>query len=236
VTEAILELADARIEGPSGVLMMRVSASVLGPRVVLAGLAEALAGPLLGHTEITSGTFLVRGTPLHEALPLVGLAPLDPPLTADMTPLEHIVWGARLGGMPAAAAKERARLVCERSGLAEMQKRRLGTLPLVYRRLSVLAQAAVLDPELLIVERPLEGLDDGAARFLLGALGRLSAKCAAVVTVSSVLEGGASGALAEGADEVVTVSAGEVSIVRRTASAPPDATPAAIPSTDDGHG
>ena len=116
MTAPVLVLEGARLEDAAGPRCPRVSVELRGPRIVLSGAASVLAEPLLGRAEVTEGTYAVAGVPLAEALPIVGLAPLDPPLVDDFSALVHVSWGARLGGADDRAARRLAEAACRRAG------------------------------------------------------------------------------------------------------------------------
>jgi len=82
-----------------------------------------------------------------------------PPLHDDMRVRGYLVHAARLRGLPAKRARARASAVEERCGLAEVAKAPIRTLSHGFRQRVGIAQAIVHEPELLILDEPITGLD-----------------------------------------------------------------------------
>ena len=204
---SLVEIEGARVEGADGPLASSLTLKITGPRAVVVGNAAPLVGPLFGLARVASGRFHVLGAHLDDARD-VAFAPLDPPLPIDLTPVEYVTWSARLGGLSPKDARRAASDACERAGLGTFATRKIGRIPLVPRRLVVLAHAASTSPRLLVADSPLAGLDPDSARYVLGALGRLVASRCAIVTTPRFDPGSPAEVLTKGADEVI-VLAGE---------------------------
>jgi ABC-type multidrug transport system ATPase subunit len=192
----------ARIETPGAALAATIDLELVGPRSVLVGDARAIVAALGGAAAVTAGTVSVLDRPLPAALNAVRVAPLDPPLLGDLTPLQHLAWAACLAGLDRIDA--RVASVSSLLALGPWSRRPLSITPLAVRRAVVLGAAAITEPPLLVAEAPLDGLDSGAAGALLGAIGRLvGARSAIVTTEVEPVEGTAIATLASGASEVV---------------------------------
>lgn len=205
MSEPLLFIEGARVELAGRCVASSLSLTVTGRRAVLVGDASSILLPLFGKAQVTAGTFTVLGQPLSPALSTtLGLAPLDPELPLSFSPREYVTWGARLAGLPAQEAKARASAVCELAQIdAWAIDRPLRQLGLVLRRLTVIAQAAVLDPALLVVAYPLDDLDPAGATLVLGAIGRLTGERAALVTAATVDANTPGSLLIAGSDEIV---------------------------------
>lgn len=116
---------------------------------------------LTGLIAPTSGSATLLGQPIPsaEARKRIGFLPENPYIYPYLTPLEFVELCGRLSGLRGAALRSRARQVLERTGVwyaAERPARRLSKGML---QRSALAAALVADPELLILDEPMSGLD-----------------------------------------------------------------------------
>jgi ABC-2 type transport system ATP-binding protein len=223
----LLEAAALRIEEGGRVVTDGLSLKLDGPRAVLVGDTLPLLGPLFGWAGIGRGWLKIMGQEIAAARPRLGLAPLDPPMPDDFTPLEYVAWSGILAGLAPATAASRAEELLSQGGLTDVQHKPLIELGLVPRRITMLAQALVANPVLLIAEGPLDGLDPESGFYVLGALGAMIGKVPAVVTTRAFEPGSPADALARGADEVALLENGEVLEQGRPADLIP-----APPSTD----
>jgi ABC-type cobalamin/Fe3+-siderophores transport system ATPase subunit len=208
-TAAPLEAAAARVESGQQVLAEALTLRLRGPRVTLVGDASAVLGPLLRRAQVTRGIFRVFNEDIARA-PLA-LVPRDPPLPPDLTPLAFVAWSARLGrGLSRRQANQAAAEACDRVGLGVGARTLLGRSPVLARRLTLLAHAAVLDARLVVVEDPLEGLGSDEVNAMMRALDRAVAKAHAIVSTPRADATSRGQALARGADEVVLLEGGRV--------------------------
>lgn len=206
----LLEAAALRIEEGGRVVTDGLSLKLDGPRAVLVGDTLPLLGPLFGWAGIGRGWLKIMGQEIAVARPRLGLAPLDPPMPDDFTPLEYVAWSGVLAGLAPAVAAGRAEELLSLGGLTEVRHKPLLELGVVPRRITMLAQALVAAPVLLIAEGPLDGLDPESGFYVLGALGAMVGKTPAVVTTRPFEPGSPADALARGADEVALLENGEV--------------------------
>lgn len=109
----------------------------------------------------TSGTARILGRPLHDMgmHARIGFLPENPYFYDHLTPTEFLNYTAQLFGMPADDRRRRVASLIERVGLSEardvpMRKFSKG----MVQRLGV-AQALINDPELVILDEPMSGLD-----------------------------------------------------------------------------
>lgn len=118
---------------------------------------------LAGFLIPTSGNVTIAGLDLvasPEALrSRIGFLPEDPPLYDEMRVTDYLEYLGRLRSMSKAAVKRRVPEVIEACALAGTEKKPIGTLSLGYRKRVGLAQAIIHEPELLILDEPISGLD-----------------------------------------------------------------------------
>jgi ABC-2 type transport system ATP-binding protein len=85
--------------------------------------------------------------------------PENPYVYPYLTPYEFVALCARLSGLRPAAARDRTRRVLEQVGVAYAADRPVRRLSKGMLQRTGLAAALVADPELLILDEPMSGLD-----------------------------------------------------------------------------
>ncbi|GAA4507764.1 MULTISPECIES: ABC transporter ATP-binding protein [Nonomuraea] len=141
---------------------------------------------ILGLDRPTSGTALVGGTPYHR---------LDRPLRTVGALLDaraahpgrsgraHLLALARANGIPAA----RVTRVLERVGLATVAGKRAGTYSLGMSQRLGIAAALLGDPEVLMFDEPVNGLDPDGVRWVRELMRSLAAEGRTVFVSSHLM-------------------------------------------------
>ena len=118
---------------------------------------------LAGYLLPTSGNVKIAGVDLvaePEALrSRIGFLPEKPPLYDEMTVRNYLEYLGKLRGLSTVAVRKRIPEVLEKTALTERADWRIGTLSLGFRKRVGIAQAIIHDPELLILDEPISGLD-----------------------------------------------------------------------------
>lgn len=116
---------------------------------------------LTGLITPTSGraTILGREVPSPEAMGSVGFLPENPYVYPYLTPREFVSLCGRLNGVSGRKLHERVEQVIERVGIAYAIDRPARALSKGMLQRTGLAAALVHDPELLILDEPMSGLD-----------------------------------------------------------------------------
>ena len=116
---------------------------------------------LTGLIAPTSGraTILGKDVPSPEAMGSVGFLPENPYVYPYLTPREFVSLCGRLNGMGGAKLQKATALVLERVGIAYAMDRPVRNLSKGMLQRTGLAAALVHDPELLILDEPMSGLD-----------------------------------------------------------------------------
>lgn len=116
---------------------------------------------ITGFLEDFTGQVQVCGTDIRkqplQAKACIGYLPEHNPLYLDMYITEYLLHVTRLYCMDHPA--ERVRSIIELTGLLPEEGKKIGELSKGYRQRVGLAQALVHDPEVLILDEPMTGLD-----------------------------------------------------------------------------
>ena len=143
-----------------------------------------------GQLKPTLGQVSVRGTDAWDwkARRLVGYCPDIDAFYEDMSGRRFVWVMARLCGYTRAESKRRTEAVLERVGMSERADRKLRGYSKGMRQRIKLAQALVHDPELLILDEPLSGIDPIGRQELLELFQALAAQGKCLLISSHELE------------------------------------------------
>jgi ABC-2 type transport system ATP-binding protein len=148
---------------------------------------------LLGLLEPTSGSARVLGydvaTDGVELRQHLGYLPEHDCLPPDVSATELVTHMARMSGLPAGAARERAAEMLRHVGLFEERYRLIGGYSTGMKQRVKLAQALVHDPRLLVLDEPTNGLDPDGRQDMLELIERTGREFGIAVIVSSHLLG-----------------------------------------------
>jgi ABC-2 type transport system ATP-binding protein len=116
---------------------------------------------LTGLIAQTSGTATVFGEPIGSARAMrrVGFLPENPYVYPYLTPREFVEMCGRLSGLPLRGLRRRAEEVLALAGVLYAADRPVRRLSKGMLQRTGLAAALVADPELLILDEPMSGLD-----------------------------------------------------------------------------
>lgn len=165
---------------------------------------------LLGLQPPTAGTASVLGLDIaREGVRIrenVGFMPEYECLPPDISATEFVVHMARMCGLPATAARERAADTLRHVGLYEERYRPMGGYSTGMRQRVKLAQALVHDPKLVFLDEPTNGLDPAGRDEMLDLIRRIGAEFGISVLVTSHLLG----ELERVCDHVVIIDGGKL--------------------------
>ena len=132
---------------------------------------------LLGILKPSDGSASVLGLSVTDdtirVRERVGYMPERGGLPPDQTAADFMIYAARLAGIPPKAARQRASDVLTLVGLHEERFRYLGDFSTGMLQRALLAQAIVHDPDLVLLDEPLSGLDPEGRDQMLRLIGRL---------------------------------------------------------------
>jgi ABC-2 type transport system ATP-binding protein len=144
---------------------------------------------LAGIFPPTSGAVSIAGhDPVREmriCRRAVGYFPEHAPCYPELTVGEYLAFVARAKHIPRAARPAAVAAVLDACGLADVVRRRVGTLSKGYRQRVGLAQALCGDPPVLILDEPTIGLDPShTVLFSSHILSEVAALCERVVVIA----------------------------------------------------
>jgi ABC-2 type transport system ATP-binding protein len=149
----VIGVNDVTLTVPAGVT------GLLGPNG--AG-KSTLLKLVTGQLKPSKGHVLVFGEPIWQNPALffrIGFCPEQDAFYERMSGLEWVTALVRLNGLDETNAVERARLALEMVDLSDVADKKIGAYSKGMRQRVKLAQALVHDPELLILDEPLSGMD-----------------------------------------------------------------------------
>lgn len=118
---------------------------------------------MTGYLAATDGEVLISGHDImrepEEAKRHIGYLPEVPPVYPDMTVSEYLRFAAELKGIPKADRKQKIAEVMELTRVSEVSGRLIKNLSKGYRQRVGLAQAVLGEPDVIILDEPMNGLD-----------------------------------------------------------------------------
>ena len=143
-----------------------------------------------GQSRPSLGRVTVRGVDAWDwrARRLVGYCPDHDAFYEDMTGRDFVHAMARLCGYPRADARRRADSTLDLVGMADRADRKLRGYSKGMRQRVKLAQALVHDPELLVLDEPLGGIDPVGRQEMLDLFRMLAASGKCLLVSSHELE------------------------------------------------
>ncbi len=145
---------------------------------------------LVGLSTPSRGSLRVFGQdPFHQQAPRqrIGYAPEHEKTYDELSALELVTYLARLSGVPSNQARQAAHVALEKMGMTEHMLRPIKGFSKGMRQRTKLASAIVHQPELLILDEPLTGVDPMARIDIIERIKKLAANGTSVVISSHVL-------------------------------------------------
>jgi ABC-2 type transport system ATP-binding protein len=213
--DAVIETTALTKTYPGGVtalnaLTVRVAPGITGLIGANGAGKSTLIKILLGLLPPTKGRARVLGLDCdrdaEQIRTLVGYMPEHDCLPPDVSATEFVTHMARMSGLPAVAAKERAAESLRHVGLHEERYRAVGTYSTGMKQRVKLAQALAGDPRVLFLDEPTNGLDPAGRTAMLELIARIGAEFGLSVVVASHLLG----EIEQICDQLVAVEAGRL--------------------------
>lgn len=118
---------------------------------------------LTGYLIPSAGDASIDGKSIFdfplEAKQKIGYLPETPPLYEDMTISEYLTFVGRIKKIEVSKLGSEIEKVISKTNLAAVKDKLIGTLSLGFRKRVGIAQAILGDPEIVIMDEPISGLD-----------------------------------------------------------------------------
>jgi ABC-2 type transport system ATP-binding protein len=171
---------------------------VLRPGEILGYLGPNGAGKsttvkmVIGMIRPTRGKVLFAGQDIHQDLPryraALGYVPEEAQVYTHLSGLEYLQLVGRLRGMQEKRLEEKARTILHLLSLEAAQYSALSEYSKGMKQRVLIASALLHDPQLIVFDEPLSGLDATSARLFKDLLALLAREGRAVLYISHVLE------------------------------------------------
>lgn len=193
-------LRDVTVDVPAGLTGLRDDTGSGGSAFI--GLCAGVLAPTSGDLtvlgiDVRTSPYLLRSR--------VGYVPSRDCLPRSIAAVDFVAHMARLSGVPASRARDRAVDVLGMFGLREVGLRAMGGYSTGQRQRVKLAQAVAHAPRAVFLDQPLTGLDAAARRDVLTLLRQLSES----LGISVVLTSEESADLEATVDRVISLRDGE---------------------------
>ena len=118
---------------------------------------------MTGYIAASSGTVIINGYDIlkepEKAKQCIGYLPEVPPLYTDMTVREYLLFVAELKKVPKKERKNHVDKIIGMTQIEDVKDRLIRNISKGYKQRVGLAQALIGDPEVLILDEPMVGLD-----------------------------------------------------------------------------
>ena len=118
---------------------------------------------MTGCLSATSGSVQIDGHDIFEepnaAKRCIGYLPEHPPLYVNESPLEYLTFVGEAKGLRGEQLEQQVAQVLEKTGIADVQHRRIAALSKGYKQRVGIAQALLGNPKVIILDEPTVGLD-----------------------------------------------------------------------------
>lgn len=152
---------------------------------------STLLRTIMGQTDRTAGTITLDGTPLHDLPPHqvprhgIGYVPQGHRLFGEMTVLENLTVGLMTRGQGRAALD---RVLSLFPRLAERMGQQARTLSGGEQQMLAIGRALCLDPHVLMLDEPTEGLQPSMIAVIQEVILTLRTACVAILLVEQRVE------------------------------------------------
>jgi NitT/TauT family transport system ATP-binding protein len=155
---AVDALAPVDLAVAAGEIIAIVGPSGCGKTTLLRAIA-GLVPPTTGGIDVDGNAVWRDERPSREVLSDVALVFQEPNLLPWLSVEENVALPLRASGVRRGERRQRARELCERTGILGFAKRRPEELSVGMRQRAALARALIAEPRLLLLDEPFAALD-----------------------------------------------------------------------------
>lgn len=143
----------------------------------------------MGFVRQDSGTAVIAEKPVNsgDVRHLIGYLPEHPSLYPNLSTTEHLEFACRLGGLTGQKKKERIHTVLQNVDLLDVAKVPIKRFSKGMTQRAALAYAILLEPEILILDEPMSGLDPLGRQLVIDIIQDYRAKGSTVLFCSHIL-------------------------------------------------
>lgn len=144
---------------------------------------------IMGLLDPDSGSILYKGQPIiFENRKKIGYMPEQRSMLLDLTVKEQLMFLGELKSIPDSVLQSRIEELCASFELDQLLERRVGSLSKGQQQKVQLVSALLHDPELLILDEPLNGLDYFSVLLFMRRLRQFAAKGNAILLSSHQMD------------------------------------------------
>lgn len=143
----------------------------------------------MGFTRPDSGTASIAGNPVKSknCHRQIGYLPEHPSLYPHLSINEHLQFGCRIADLTGKEAKKRIQTALETVGLIDEKKTPIKRFSKGMTQRAALAYTILLEPEILILDEPMSGLDPLGRQLVLDIIQEYQTRGATVLFCSHIL-------------------------------------------------
>ncbi len=134
----------------------------------------------------------------------IGYLPEDPPLYKEMRVQEFLTWCGEIKGMDSASVSKRLPKVIELCDLKSVQDRIIGELSHGFKKRVGIAQAIIHQPDLVILDEPISGLDPVQIVEMRKVLKSLKSECTVLISSHILSE------ISQTCDRILVLHGGQI--------------------------
>jgi len=144
---------------------------------------------LMGFIRQDSGEALINGTPADKPdnHQLIGYLPEHPSLYPNLSLTEHLEFGCRVGNLTGQRKNTRIQQVLETVDLIDSAKIPIKRFSKGMTQRAALAYAILLEPEILILDEPMSGLDPLGRQLVIDIIREYQQKGTTILFCSHIL-------------------------------------------------
>ncbi len=144
---------------------------------------------LMGFVKHTNGQVVLSGRNPHEAKCHEGLGylPESPCLYQHLSITDHLNFAAAITNIPGREIKDRIKQILQRVGLSQAAKIKIQKFSKGMTQRAALAYALLHDPDILILDEPMSGLDPFGRQMVIDIINDYRARNKTVLFCSHIL-------------------------------------------------